>query len=134
MMNLNTFSSLVVVTVLYGIIGCTQETNEIPSIENFKALGTIPFSQINWTSSNQEERGKMVYDLLKNSDFIGKKRADVVSVLGQPTSYYDYNEYPAYVVGPKTVSSEYADGYVLAFITDHVSGEITNYEIVPKIE
>lgn len=75
----------------------------------------------------------MVYDLLKNGNLIGKTRKDVIVLLGEPTSYFDYDEYPAYVVGPKSVTSEYAKGYVLAFITEESSGLIKGYEFVPKL-
>ena len=113
-------------------ISCTSNDN-VPDIEKFVILGTEKFSSEKWKTSNQEQRALMVHDLLKNNNLLGKTRQDIIALLGKPTSYFDYDEFPAYVVGPKSITSEYAKGYVLAFITEKSTGLVKNYEIVPKL-
>lgn len=60
--------------------------------------------------------------------------AQVRQLLGQPTGYADYDEDPAYLVGPSTVSSKYGNGYLLIFVTDKTTGRVLETRLVPEIE
>ncbi len=122
---------LACVTLSFLIISCTSSDTLNSSIEKISNLGESKFTKESWATANQEERGEMITDFLKHVEFIGKSKNEIVEILGKPTAYYDYDEFPAYVFGPKSVSSEYADGYIIAFITDSSSGKVVEYEIIP---
>ncbi len=75
----------------------------------------------------------MVYSFIAQHDITVMAYDDVVNLLGKPTAYYNYDEYPAYFVGPKNIESEYGKGYVLAFPTDRKTNKVRRYIIVPQI-
>lgn len=112
---------------LFFFIACSSD-----SIENLKKLGTDEFSQDAWRNATQEERGAMVYSFLSNYDISKMMTHDLISLLGQSTAYYEYDEFPAYFIGPQTVESEYGKGYVLAFPINRKTGLISSFVIIPK--
>jgi len=131
---LNIVKNVLVIFAAILLVSCTANNDAQNSLQEFKKLGSTKFTAQSWKGASQEERASMVYDLLQNNSPIGKSRNNVLALLGEPTSYYDYDEFPAYVVGPKTITSEYAKGYVLAFIVNSSSGIVEDFEFVPKIE
>jgi hypothetical protein len=99
-----------------------------------KKLGTREFTTRAWTAGTQEERGQMISSFLakyKATELTGKQ---VRGLLGPSTGYYDYDEYPAYLVGPGTVRTEHGDGYLWVFITDKESGKVSKVILVPSGE
>ncbi len=99
--------------------------------DSVKHLGQIPFDQKAWSQADQETRGKMAYDLLKKVQKEKLKPTQIRALLGEQTGYYNYDEIPAYLVGPKTVSSEYGDGYLIAFPYNSKTGEPLSPVVVP---
>jgi hypothetical protein len=65
------------------------------------------------------------------TELTGKQVKDL---LGPSTAYYDYDEYPAYLVGPKTVTSEYGKGYLWVFVTDKNSGKVREVILAPPVQ
>jgi len=112
---------------IMNIIGCSSN-----SIENIKVLGTNEFTKEAWVNASQEERGEMVFSLLKTHDVKKMKVEEIKSLLGNSTAYYEYDEFPAYLVGSKSIKSDYGDGYLLAFPFDRETGLIRKYIIIPS--
>lgn len=110
------------------LFGCSSSS----IVEQAKLLGTRHFTQDAWAKGNQEQRGEMVYSFLTQHDPVSLSSTDVKKLLGESTGYYDYDENPAYLVGPASVESEYGKGYLLAFVADKTSGKITTVKIVPQ--
>jgi hypothetical protein len=112
---------------MIGLLGCT------PSVaEQAKLLGTRTFSKEAWAAASQEQRGEMVSSLLSQHAHKSLTSSSVRELLGAPTGYYDYDENPAYFVGPSSVESKYGKGYLLAFVVDKASGKIAAVKIVPE--
>src|SRR4051812_21580976 len=109
--------------------GCSAD-----SVENqAKKLGTQDFTAQAWKVGTQEERGQMVASFLARyrvTDLDGKQ---VKRLLGPSTGYYDYDEYPAYLIGPKTVESKYGNGYLWVFMTDKRSGKVLEVVLLPPV-
>jgi hypothetical protein len=123
------FLSLAVLSVAV-LSGCSGESIE----KQAKKLGTQEFTAQAWAVGTQEERGQMIASFLGKyavTDLNGKQ---VRHLLGPSTAYYDYDEYPAYLVGPKTVKSEYGNGYLWVFITDKSSGKVQKAVLVPPVQ
>ncbi len=112
---------------MFGIFGCSSD-----SLEDLKMLGNNNFSAETWKNSSQEERGTMVFSFLQQHDVTSMKVEDVQSLLGESTAYYEYDEFPAYLVGSKEIESEYGRGYLLAFPFDRETGIVRQYVILPK--
>lgn len=110
--------------------GCADTSS---TVEDLIALGTNEYSKDAWAKANQEERATMVYSFLKNHNITTMTYDDMVNLLGKSTGYYNYDSFPAYLVGPKTVKSEYGQGYLLAFPTDDETGKIKGYRLIPDI-
>ncbi len=55
------------------------------------------------------------------------------SLLGPSTGYDDYDEHPAYLVGPDTVRSKYGNGYLWVFLTDKDNGKVRQVILVPSV-
>jgi hypothetical protein len=94
-------------------------------------LGTKEFTTQAWAAAGQEGRGEMLASLLAKHHFAGTPAKDVKALLGPPTAYYDYDENPAYLVGPRSVKSPYGDGYLLVFLTDKNKGLVTEVRLLP---
>ena len=74
----------------------------------------------------------MVFSLLQTYDIENMNVEEIKLLLGESTAYYEYDEFPAYIIGPKTVKTEYGDGYLLAFPFDRKTGVIRKYIIFPE--
>ncbi|UVW27587.1 hypothetical protein [Massilia sp. H6] len=124
---MRTLLAFVIFTLL--MVGC----NRLPVVEQARMLGQREFTQQSWAIASQVERGKML------ASFLTKHPADeltaerVKQLLGTPTGYADYDEDPAYVVGPPTVESKYGKGHLLIFVTDKKTGRVLKTRLVPKI-
>ena len=105
-----------------------------PSVEDqARKLGDRPFSAPAWAAAGQEERGAMVASLLQQHKLQGKTPAEVRALLGEPTGYYNYDENAAYVVGPTTVKSTYARGYLLVFVVDKTTSRVEEVRFEPNV-
>lgn len=112
-----------------AVISCSNN-----SIEKLKTLGSDEFIKDKWATASQEARGKMVYSFIKKNDIHKMVATDIKKLLGHSTAYYNYDEFPAYLIGPKNIKTEYGNGYLLAFPIDRKSGRIKKFLIYPKIE
>mgnify|MGYP000296433805 CR=1 FL=1 len=97
--------------------------------DSLKHLGQTPFDKNAWAQANQEGRGAMAYDLIKKVQSEKLNSEQIKDLLGQPTGYFDYDETPAYFVGPQTVTSQYGKGYLIAFPFDPQ----TAYPLTPVV-
>ena len=118
------FAGLISLAILSACSGSSVE-------KQAASLGSKEFTAQAWASARQEGRGEMVASLLAKHHFAGTPAKDVKALLGPPTAYYDYDENPAYLVGPKSVKSPYGDGYLLVFVTDKNKGLVTEVKILP---
>jgi len=109
--------------------GCSAEPVEAQA----KKLGSREFTTRAWKAGTQEERGQMVASFLAKFKATELTAAQVRILLGPSTGYYDYDEYPAYLVGPDTVRSEYGNGYLWVFLTDKDNGKVRQVILVPSI-
>lgn len=115
--------------VMFSLCACGGKAVE----DQARALGSREFSAAGWAAGTQEQRGEMVASLLAKHAPSSLTAKDVISLLGTPTSYYLYDENPAYVVGPKSIQSEYGRGYVLAFLTDKDTGKVVKVLFIPEV-
>ncbi|MDR2924404.1 MAG: hypothetical protein LBU76_00325 [Azoarcus sp.] len=113
---------------MISLFGCSPP----PVTEQAKLLGTREFSKEAWLTASQEKRGEMVSSFLSQHDLKSLTSNSVKELLGIPTGYYDYEENPAYFVGPSSVESEYGKGYLLVFIAEKTSGKIIAVKIIPE--
>lgn len=115
----------------FSAAACSSGIN----MEKLSHWGTEDFSKEKWQGANTEQRAKMVFQLLKQNNFVGKSPAEVRAVLGEPTGYYDYDTNLAYPVGKEgEVDTVYANTYLLVFITDkEKTGNIAKVITVPDL-
>lgn len=114
---------------MFSLFGCGGKSVE----DQARALGSREFTVAGWAAGSQEQRGEMVASLLAKHAPDSLTVKDVTSLLGAPTSYYEYDEYPAYMVGPKSIQSDYGRGYVLAFVTDKATGKVIKVLFIPEV-
>jgi len=116
---------------LFFVSACSSEIN----LEKLSNWGTDDFSTEKWQSANTEQRAKMVYQLLKRNKFVGKNPAEVRTILGEPTGYYDYDSNLAYLVGKEgAANTVYANTYMLVFVTDkEKTGNVVKVITVPDL-
>lgn len=110
------------------IVGCGRFT----VIDQARTLGQREFTQQSWASASQVERGEMLASFLTQHPADELTAEQVKQLLGTPTGYADYDEDPAYVVGPPTVESEYGRGHLLIFVTDKKTGRVLEARLVPE--
>jgi len=99
-----------------------------------RKLGSREFTVQAWAKAGQTQRAEMTASFLEQYDVSGFHRKDIEALLGPQTSYYDYDTNLAYVVGPDTVRSMYASGYLLVFAADKYDGEIDSVFFFPDVE
>lgn len=116
-----------VVLCLVSFICSCSSSNDM----NLQKLGSEEFSKEAWGMASQEARAGMVYSLSRNYVFNQMNKDQVHALLGKPTAYYEYDEFPAYFVGPKKIESEYGKGYLLAFPLDRETGLVRELVIIP---
>jgi hypothetical protein len=110
-----------VLLLAYLLSGCSADSVEAQA----KKLGAREFTTQAWTGGTQEERGQMIASFLakyKAGELTGKQ---VRALLGPSTGYYDYDEYPAYLVGK---------GYLWVFITDKDKDKVRRVILVPAVQ
>ena len=112
------------------MLGCGRT----PVIEQARLLGNQEFTQQAWASASQVERGEMLAAFLAKYPVSELTAERVKQLLGMPTGYADYDEDPAYVIGPPTVESKYGKGYLLIFVTDKSTGRVLETRLVPEIK
>ena len=118
---------ITIILSFFGLVGCSS------NIEDLKQLGEKPFTKENWQSATQQERAKMVYSFLKEREIRKLSANEVIALLGKPTAYYEYDEFPAYLIGPKTIQTEYGNGYLLAFPINRETGLIKKFVLIPSL-
>lgn len=111
------------------IIGCSG--NSIS--DQARLLGSKEFTVDGWAAGTQEQRGEMVASFLAKHKPTTLTSKELIELLGLPTGYYEYDEYPAYFVGPASIESEYGKGYLLAFVTNKNSGKVVKVILIPKV-
>lgn len=121
--------SLHLVLIVALTAGCGDSVEE-----QAKKLGDREFTADAWATASDLQRGEMTASLLKQHDLTRSNGQDIVALLGRPTGYYDYDTNPAYVVGPTSVESVYAKGYLLVFETDKENGKAVRIFFVPDVE
>lgn len=116
-------------SVLMTLSGCSSESVE----DQAKKLGQREFTVQAWKAGTQEERGQMIASFLARYKPADLSAKEVGGLLGPSTGYYDYDEYPAYLVGPRAVKSDYGDGYLWVFITDKRHGKVQKVLLMPPV-
>lgn len=97
-------------------------------------LGRRDFAPDTWAKATQVERGEMLASFLAKHPVDQLTASEVRQLLGPTTGYADYDEDPAYVIGPSTVRSEYGKGYLLIFVTDKRGGKVVEARLVPEVK
>lgn len=127
-------SSILKIAAAIGMIsllsGCYADSIESQA----RRLGSDQFDAQSWSQASQEGRARMLASFLQMHKPQSLTTSDVRRLLGQPTAYYEYDENPAYVIGPKSVQSEFGKGYVLAFIADKATGRVVEVIITPQVQ
>lgn len=120
-----------VIAILFASLcsGCVSDSIG----QQAKRLGTDPFDEKIWSTAPQEDRARMVASFLEMHDPRQLTTEQVRRLLGPNTAYYEYDENPAYLIGPKSVVSDYGHGYLLAFVADKATGKVAKIVIIPKV-
>lgn len=121
---------LLTICLTVAVFGCSRS----PVAEQAHMLGDREFTPQAWASASQVERGEMLASFLTKHPANQLSAEQVRQLLGAPTGYADYDEDPAYVVGPPTVDSEYGKGHLLIFVTDKSTGRVLTTRLVPEIK
>ena len=114
---------------LFLITAC--ENNHM---QNVALLGSEEFTIDKWAQASQPERAKMLYSFLSNNTIQGMSGTELQSYLGSSTGYYEYDEYPAYIIGPDTIEGSHGKGYLLAFPIDRDTGKVKRFVIDPPVK
>lgn len=101
------------------------------SIDKFKVFGNESFTIQKWADANQEQRATLLFDFVNANDIKHMTGQQIIEKLGKPTGYYDYDEYPAYFVGPKSITSKYGKGYLVAFVVNRDTQYVKNVVVIP---
>lgn len=119
------FLSWAIFLCFLGLTGCTSPD------ESLRMLGTQEFSKQRWQMATQQERATMIYSFIKTHDVKSMTSKDIFDFLGKSTAYYQYDDFPAYLVGPENVKSEAGSGYLLAFPVSRSTGLVQRYVVQP---
>lgn len=121
--------SLIGFLLMLSLFGCGGKSVE----QQARMLGSREFSAESWAAATQEARGEMVASLLAKHEPASLTAKEIIKLLGAPTGYYEYDEYPAYLVGPTSIESDHGKGYLLAFVTDKSTGKVARVIFVPEV-
>src|SRR5690554_4682646 len=111
-------------------LGCNSKTTDIEAV---KKLGAREFSNAQCLESGAVERGEMLYSYLKQREPNSSlTKAQVEEELGPATGYYEYDEFPAYYIGPKPDGVE-QPAYLVAFIIRHQTGQVKGFHVEPSL-
>lgn len=103
------------------LTGCSNS-----SIEEAKTFGTKEFNSAEWKKANNTNRSRMIYSFLKNHDITSMSPANIYEMLGESTAYYEYDEFPAYLL--ETNQGK----YIIAFPVDRETKTIRKYILEPE--
>ncbi|WCN09007.1 hypothetical protein [Marinomonas mediterranea] len=119
---------LLILTTTF-ISACTDNKQ----ISTTETLGKEAFSPKKWQNASQEIRATLLHSFLMQYDLKSLSTEQLISLLGPPTAYYEYDEIPAYFVGSEDISSMYGKGYLVAFPFDKSTGKIEHIVIIPEV-
>ena len=105
-----------------------------PSIQNLKILGTEQFTPEKWQTAKQVERARMVYSLISQHEVEKLNAKDIYSLLGPSTGYYEYDEFPAYLVEHSPPEKNQRIEYLLAFPINRDTGKVRKFIIEPPLD
>lgn len=105
-----------ITAILALILGCEKTIDN--SLQEF---GSVEFNSTVWNKSNSEVRAKMIYSFIKTTDIRKLSSKDIYSLLGKSTAYYEYDEFPAYIL--KSDNKQ----YILAFPINRNTNKIRKY-------
>ncbi len=118
------------IILMLAMAGCNRPT----VVEQARLLGKREFAQQAWASASEVERGEMLASFLSKYPANQLTVEQVRQLLGSPTGYADYDEDPAYVVGPPRVESQYGKGYLLIFVSDKDTGRVREVRLLPEVK
>jgi len=116
----------IILILVVSFIALNQQTDQV----KIKTLGTDKFSTVKWLSGSPTMRGKMLYDLIKNHNPIGKTYRQLQTLLGPSTIYYHYDGYLSYRVGPNLYPGKYPDTDIIVFSSFNKNQIVTEYKFV----
>ncbi len=96
-------------------------------------LGTRSFTIERWTAADQVGRGEMVASFLALYPPEELTRTELFGLLGRPTGAYPAADTVAYLVGPASIKSPYADGYLLVFAIDAATQKVLRVYFVTEL-
>ncbi len=83
-----------------SLLMCLQACGGDTSVALLVHWGDCDFDRERWSHANREGRGCMLASLFDKHPPASMTAAEVKSLLGEPTRYADYDEFPAYQVAP----------------------------------
>lgn len=108
---------------------CLQACGGDTSIEiRFGSWGACEFERVRWAHAGREGRGCMMASFLRKHPAEGMSTAELKQLLGEPTAYADYDQDPAYLVGPGSAGR----GQLLVFRTHRLTGRIVEVQVLPE--
>lgn len=114
------------------LLMCLQACGGDTSVALFINWGDCDFDRERWSHADRTGRGCMLASLLDKHPPGSMTAAEVKSLLGEPTRYADYDEFPAYLVEPAASTNAARREHLLVFVTDRQTGRVVETRLVPE--
>jgi len=112
------------------LLMCLQACGGDTSVALYLQWGDCDFDRERWAHANQAGRGCMLASLFDKHPPETMTAAEVKALLGEPTVYADYDEFPAYLVEPAVGRNSPRGEQLLVFITDRQSGRVVETQLI----
>ena len=117
---MNKFIGIIIVSFFSWMAGCSNGIDAT----SLKKFGDEEFSGETWNSASAERRSKMVYSFIEgNSPIQDLTRDQIIEQLGDSTSYFQYDEFPAYELRKDD------ELFTLAFVIDRDTAKVKSIEL-----
>ena len=117
---------ILVACLVIGLQACGGDT----SVALYIHWGDCDFDREQWSHADRRARGCMLASLFEKHPPESMTAAEVKALLGEPTVYADYDEFPAYLVEPAVGRNSTPGEQVLVFITDRQSGRVVEAQLI----
>lgn len=112
-----------IITLTLSLTACSS--NDAKIMVQLKSFGTEPFSIQRWRHANNTQRASMLFSFMNEHDIKNMNAKGIIGYLGEPNGYYEYDEFPAYIVEHDN------QNYLVAFVVNRKNRNIGNVVIKP---
>lgn len=116
------------------MLACLQACADRSVQAQARRLGSDRFTPAAWAAADPPGRGRMLASFLDQHGVEGMRVGELEALLGAPTAYADYDEDPAYLVGPVGPRGDGGPGHLLVFGTDRRTGRVVSVQLAPPVD